>query len=230
VYTGDIIQNYIKIYYPFEDSIDDAYGTYNMTSNGTLSYNPTTKIIGDASLDFNGTDAYTTFPANNPWNGVTWVGWLYFTDLTDYRTVYDIGQNSNTYFLTHLFNGYIYAAVASNQSDPGGYATNVQGPAANINTWDHYAFTLNNSNLEIYQNGVLGATTTSQISLKDIAPNTGFFGKSFTTAYPLFQGYMDDVGLFNGVLNPNQINYIYVTQSATFSSLSSLTSTITGLA
>jgi len=230
---------YTFAYYPFESTTKDAYNVYNMTCNGDLTYDSTIKYIGDQSLSFNGTDAYTTFsdgfPNINTWQGMTWTGWLYLTDNTNYRTIYDIGKDDQTYFFTHLFNNQMYIAVASNQFGPGGYGANLAGPAINLNTWDHYTFILGHCNvnahaMKIYQNGVLSATTDVAIGISNISPTTGQFGKSFAIAYPTLQGYMDDVGIFNYDLNDNQISYIYNMQVANQTSLSSMISTITGLA
>ena len=238
-FNSSIQMPYTFAYYPFESTTKDAYNVYNMTCNGDLTYDSTIKYIGDQSLSFNGTDAYTTFsdgfPNINTWQGMTWTGWLYLTDNTNYRTIYDIGKDDQTYFFTHLFNNQMYIAVASNQFGPGGYGANLAGPAINLNTWDHYTFILGHCNvnahaMKIYQNGVLSATTDVAIGISNISPTTGQFGKSFAIAYPTLQGYMDDVGIFNYDLNDNQISYIYNMQVANQTSLSSMISTITGLA
>lgn len=238
-FNSSIQMPYTFAYYPFESTTKDAYNVYNMTSNGDLTYDSTIKYIGDLSLSFNGAGAYTTFsdgfPNISSWPGMTWAGWLYLTDNTNFRTIYDIGKDDQTYFLTHLFNNQMYVAVASNQLGPGGYGANLAGPAVNLNNWDHYAFTLghktsNGHSMRIYQNGSLAATTDVAIGISNISPTTGGFGKSFNLVYPTLQGYMDDVGMFNYDLNENQISYIYNMQVANQTSLSSMISTISGLA
>jgi hypothetical protein len=232
-FNSSITIPYTFAYYPFENSINDAYNVYNMNSNGSLAYNNVTYYIGTESLEFDGTTAYTSFnngfPNINYWPGFTWMGWVNLTDNTNFRTLFDIGQNTDTYLISHLFNNKMYLGIASNQFS-GGYATNVEGPDVNLNTWDHYVFTLGHGTMKMYRNGAYQVeAATSGLGISNLAPSTGYFGKSFA-AYPYLQGYLDDVGMFNWDLNQNQISYIYNTQASSQASLSSLISTVTGLA
>lgn len=237
-FVGPVNVPYNYAYYPFESTVTDSFGVFDLTANGDLTYESTIKYIGDYSLSLEGTTSYASasngFSNMALWQGFTWCSWLYMTDLTNFRTIFDLGIDSNTYVISHLFFDQIYFGVASNQDQPSGYATNLAGPVVSANTWEHYAFTLGASNapnnMKLYKNGELLAETTSFIGISNIAPNNGFFGKSFNPTYPYYQGYMDEVGMYNYDLNSNQILQIYSNQSTSLTSLSSLISTINGFA
>jgi hypothetical protein len=81
-----------------------------------------------------------------------------------------------------------------------------------LNSWQHIVFVANGKQLKVYSNGILQSDTDNknneEFSNTDkhfIIGNGGGYGK-----YYYFQGAIDDIKIYNRVLNNEEINALYV--------------------
>lgn len=192
----------------------DSVGTANGTAQGGAGY--ATGRFGQAvSLD--GVDDFiSTATAGNviiPATDYTLMAWVHWDGANGNRGYIAGGQNSG-------INGETFTmGKAADGSDrilflnllPNGGQGNsiVESPAASISTgtWHHVAYTVHSSNgTTLYLDGTPVGTNPTRTT--HTASTTVFnIGNNPQTGSPNpFDGRIDDVAVFSGVLNPSQIN------------------------
>lgn len=92
-----------------------------------------------------------------------------------------------------------------------GGASSFYGPTQIIpNTWYHVAFTIDNSSLKLYLNGVLeGSSSTSNAFNYMTGRKVYLGGSNDPIAYAPFTGSMDNVRFYNRVLTPTEVSQLY---------------------
>ncbi len=193
----------------------DSVGTANGTAQGGAGYAP--GRFGQAvSLD--GVDDFISTPtAGNvilPDTDYTLMAWVFWDGANGNRGYIAGGQNSGTSGETFTMGK---AADGSdrilflNLLPNGGQGNSItESPAASISTgaWHHVAYTVHSSNgTTLYLDGTPVGTNPTRTT--HTAATTVFnIGNNPQTGSPNpFDGRIDDVAVFSGVLNPSQINH-----------------------
>jgi len=97
-------------------------------------------------------------------------------------------------------------------------------------SWQHVSASWDNEILKVYVNGVLSQTGEGNLQggLLPTAPSTPLlFGKAFTSVIPIystqFQGSLDDIGIWNRALTPEEVQELYTLDACTFTIYDTLT-------
>ena len=84
-------------------------------------------------------------------------------------------------------------------------------PNSSINTWYHLAFVITTSYINIYVNGEFFDSQNGAMSFNNSNTKDLWFGRFYSYWYP-FNGKMDDIRIYNRVLNEAEIQELYQEQ------------------
>jgi hypothetical protein len=85
----------------------------------------------------------------------------------------------------------------------------VSGAVITLNEWQHFVVTMNETgNVVIYRNGLSVATGTGTKPADATRP-TGYFGKSNWATDEMYNGYMDDIRIYNYGFTADEANHLY---------------------
>lgn len=87
-----------------------------------------------------------------------------------------------------------------------------------LNTWYHVCFTMDNSVLTIYVNGVLESTSSTTLTFNYAPGKKIYLGATNEAAQPLlFSGLLDNVRFYNRILSAAEVNQLYVSDPSCLS-------------
>lgn len=87
-----------------------------------------------------------------------------------------------------------------------------------LNTWYHVCFTMDNSALHLYVNGVLESTSTTTLTFNYAPGKKIYLGGTNETAQPMpFSGLLDNVRFYNRILSAAEVNQLYVSDPSCLS-------------
>ena len=188
--------------YDFEDNLQDA--TPNMmdaAAFGRTNYVTTQHKSGQKALSFVGSN-YVQLPyelASSPELTVAmWVYWVRSGSSNTWQRIFDFGNGTDQYiFLTPDCGTGMRLAVKN-----GGQEQQVNCPTRLLNgLWKHVAVTFGSQKTTIYVDGEEVASSALTISPADVHPVMNFLGRSQFTSDPYFTGYIDNLQVFNYVLD-----------------------------
>lgn len=210
--SGDIVNNYLANY---------ASGTavYDASVNlATIS--TTTKIGGTGSLNFsnstNQSSLYNTilqwvrcpvlntsiYPINT--TGMTISMWINPSDVStsrDWSAAFMLGSAQSDYIIIGIQNGKLYIGMTGGDYN---YNTLTAG------TWIHVAWTISSSGVHVlYQNNVSSTPGTNGKLLQATHSYSMTLGANISNPYFYFNGYVDDVRIYNSVLTASQVAVLY---------------------
>jgi hypothetical protein len=215
----DIPRNGLIAYYPFTGDAKDASGNQ---LDGTLN-GPTAALdrFGKASsaFQFDGNDYISM---GNPSqlqivNDITLSAWVNcnYTEganiLSKYAVTNQSGTNQAGYYLNLQSTGNNTKYFGARVGYPGSGAAGLNfagGALFSGNEWVNFTFTITGSTAKWYKNGVEVFTATNQQPLTADALAAFEIGRQSTGAY-FFQGFIDDVLIYNRVLSPTEVAQVY---------------------
>jgi hypothetical protein len=196
--------------YNFEDSTQDN----SMNMNDCSIYSTpvyTTGKVGSKALSLNGTSSFVQLPytvANH--ESMTISVWTYWTGLTAWQRIFDFGNGDSQYMFLTARSATSKLRFATKdggdeqQLDASTYLTR--------NSWQHVAVTIAPSQVCLYVNGVLAASsTTMNIHPSEMNPIFNYIGRSQFASDPLFKGYIDDFRIYNYALTGDEVNALATT-------------------
>ena len=169
--------------------------------------------ISQSVLDFDGINDFVVVPgasayiANSPMSLSAWVyptnstaGWPDFDGIIGFRN-----DANADFYLLQLSSTSIEARFRNSS----GINYDIVYTGLNLNAWNHFVFTYNNSLLTLYHDGVSVMTlaASGSISSTTQALNIGYLPFSANPFY--FDGQLDDVALWNTSLNATQAADLY---------------------
>jgi Concanavalin A-like lectin/glucanases superfamily len=206
----------LKACYNFSGNANDGKGSNHGTVIGA---NLTTDRFGNtnSAYTFNGVNNFITIPANNIANPkYTYSAWVYTNNpIIPVQTILSVGNigadqvlaiyndagNVNSQYWT-IFS-YIY-----NSSLPIP-AVNVMSPTI-ANEWHHIVGTRTLNELKLYIDGVLvGTTPSTGVSPLYASPIQATIGARSRNDIQFFSGKIDDVKIYDGALNDEEVAYLY---------------------
>jgi len=179
----------------------------------------TSSKVDTYSLRFNGTNV--GYRAANPilTNSITMAGWFYQggEGTTPFDgTIMSMGSNNNNVLRLRFTND---VNVVRFEASVGGVFDFVvpSAPALSNGQWNFVAATLNatTSTMSVYLNGSSGTTTNIVNKLSNVPLVSSFVGNSYD-AGSYFNGYIDELAIWNVALTPQEISTIYGTQRSPF--------------
>ena len=206
------LQNGLVAYYPFCGNANDISGNGN---NGIVNGAALTSDrfgIQNKAYNFNGSSNYISIPnvAIQGGNNRSISFWIKTTSGT---MILSTGTNSDVNggdFNLRLENSFRFIGFMGGNYTQGGYDYYPTGNVVlNNNIWHNVTVTYNGSVLIFYVDGVFEKQTNISISTNG---QTNFIGKSNdwrpqNAAY--FNGNIDDVGFWNRILTPMEIQQLY---------------------
>ena len=218
--TNYLPSNGLVGWWPFNGNANDESGNaYNGTVNGAAL---TTDRLGatNSAYSFNGNSAFIQTPTSavNFPSGFTISVWAKV-----------LGANTNTncsfgcaeFLVTKGDDGQSGRISIQYSQDTGGetfagvtdYSLAVnsltQYPFPQPN-WHHVVYTFDNTNYKIYLDGLLMNTIASTTAIPNLASDIVFGKMPNNTSYPYyFNGYLDDIGIWNHALTPGEITNLY---------------------
>jgi len=197
-----------KIYDKRKYSPHDLDGALNFTAPGGFVIDG--GRFGKGGLLFEGDDDYVDCGNNSSLDLVDEGSvelWLYARSFTGGRGIISKGpygsgspQYSN-YYVEFNGNGFLYWSLG-NQTTTNVVVTS-QG-AIVLNEWSHVVFLFDSNNLKVYVNGVETGSTARTITPVAVSGSLRI-GK----AYLNFDGYIDEVTIYNQALTAEEINQHY---------------------
>lgn len=186
-----------------DSSGKDMHGTLT----GGLSFN-NDSVSGQvgAALDFDGNDDYIDLPNgfNDFVKGCTISLWVYPTAVQDWARFIDLGNGSSS--------DNIWFGRRSNSNDlafecwSGGSSNGLvsAADAITLNEWQMFTVTVDQSgNVRLFKNGQLIQTGTSAPS--SVIRTNNYIGRSNWSADDYYQGYMDDIRIYNYNLSDAEV-------------------------
>ena len=169
--------------------------------------------IGQA-LNFDGSNDFVTIPdasSLKPVTTISYSAWVYPRAIGSAQSIFEKG-NTNTagYALVITSGGKFCPAIKTTSGHMQGSSnTNVQ-----LNTWQHIAATYDGTTLTFYLNGVKDTLITAGCGILnntgDITHDTSALTFGMRTGATLpFDGLIDDVRIYNRVLNADEVKALY---------------------
>jgi uncharacterized protein (TIGR02145 family) len=216
----------------FNGNAQDGSGNGNHgTVNGATL---TMDRFGDSAkaYNFNGSSNYIEVLDNNTLdliNQFTIGAWV---NIPDYSVAYapdpvrvfiskprpQMGTGYMLSSITIPTNSKKYSIGLNNQTFNTGASSN---DSITLNTWNYITATYDGTTCRLFRNNVLIASNTFSLSLLN-SFNSLFFGKEFVAnniTARWFKGKLDDIGIWNRALTPQEITNLYNSQLPTQSSL-----------
>jgi len=174
--------------------IIDSTAKNNLTTFGGATINTTISKFGSASMTFNGTTDYLTYPYTAQLSlleaDFTIEAWVYITSASTQSTLITFGSETT--------NRFVVAVNTARQliADIFGTATNTfTGATVTLNSWTHVAVVRSGSTITGYLNGSSVGSATSSATLGN---STGgvTVGRGNSSEY--FIGYIDDMRVTKG--------------------------------
>ncbi len=173
---------------------------------------------GNAAMSFTGSSiSYIQLPNSaliQPTNAITFATWIKLGALTTNQYVVFTKNNSTSNFeayamaIANTGSGYKFRVHKGDGSGTTTYTDAVT--SLSVNTWYHAAFTMDNSAIKVYVNGVLENTIAVSYGFNYQSGKNVILGGSNESTFnlPLF-GNLDNVKFYNRVLSSTEIAALY---------------------
>lgn len=190
-------------------------GNHATAVNGNLVNNNIFQS-GNSSA-YNGSNQYVNLGTDNTdyTNGLTISTWAYPTASGSYARFFDCGNgqaNNNFVFYRQGTTDAIGAEIWNGAT--GGQVNSATGVIVN-NTWQHIVATFSKTGtINLYKNGSLIKTGTSQAIPANLARTNCWIGRSNWAADAYYAGNMDQFLMYNRVLSSDEVSQIYNSQQS----------------
>src|SRR5439155_3205689 len=168
-------------------------------------------ISGDTAATFPGSGPAIVVPASavlDLVNAVSVEAWVRPTAAGQNGGIFEKTLNGwvNSQYMVLLESGVAKFRV---RTAAGNQLLWVDGPTLPLNSWSHLVGTFDGSALRIYVNGALFATNAAVTGPLNGGSGPSFLGRLGQSLYP-FQGSIDEVAVFSGVLSPERVRAHYL--------------------
>jgi hypothetical protein len=204
-----ITQPYIQL--PFENSYTDIIGNSTITTSGSGSVAYVTGIVGstainlantsgsNASICLRGTLAVASLP------NFTITGWFNLQSYGGWPTIIAI---NNEALVLYIDNGShkLYATIPTGGGTSGQFAGG-SGSAVSLNTWYFFSVVFQTNGLcSVYLNNTLTGSYTNSGGFGTSTGNSYSVGSYVSNTSQAFNGYIDDIRIYNYALTTGQLN------------------------
>lgn len=221
VYFSQSLTTSLNACYALDGNANDAISSLNGTLSSVTS---TVNRFGNtnSAYSFNGTaSSYIQLPNNallKPTNAISFSAWIKPETLPSAIGSYILYTKNAASSNFEAYALVIYNAGAAGhkfrvaKGDGMGSVSFVDGTTSLVtNTWYHVAFTMDNSQLKIYINGVLENTTVTSYSFNYDPTRYVYFGGTNETYNLPYNGALDNARFYNRILSASEISQLYLT-------------------
>jgi gliding motility-associated-like protein len=216
------LQQGLLAYYPFTGNANDSSGNgkHGTVSNASLAADRCGKA--NSAYSFNGTNAYIEIPTSTLqtqyYSYSMWINADVIPGSGLYTYPFAIGvsgSGQNIALTNNSMNG--WSAGASNSGSPS-LSLLAKGCQPTTNKWYHVVLIRDTNKIKLYINGSLNvhdpgysgssATTGGNSPTYGTSPRAFFGSRDLTSGY-YFKGLVDDVRIYNRVINAFEIDSLY---------------------
>lgn len=200
---------------------DDTENDYVGEANGTLMGDA---YISNGSLFTDLPNSWMEMPADiiaiNTYNEVTIEAWFVPSDSLniDFTMIAYFGNTVGTFGTDYFFfaaaredNVSRTAISCGNQSTPWSAESGANGPELDDGALHHMVSTLSDTNITLYIDGVLKASTPlgTNNSIAGISPTFAYLAKGGYTSDPIWLGEILEFNIYNKALDSNEVLFLY---------------------
>jgi hypothetical protein len=199
--------NGLVAWYPFQGNGNDASGMGNNATNNGATFVADRFGVAKSAGNFNGSTSFMSVAA--PSFTLSYTGAFSYSVWIKKQTqplagiVLMTGSGASGNFISIIQGG-------TNQV----FGTTMQGSSwtylncpHTLNTWDHYVGTYNAGTMNWYKNGVLQSSGTSPYTAAASLNLPLYIGKGIAAGN--FLGAIDDIGIWDRALTPNEVTILY---------------------
>jgi len=188
------------LYDVWTDNSNDGTFTNGVTGNWTASGKYGGAWTGDGVDDYVncGNDASLIITGNSNRSGEAWIK---LNSYTNYNTIFSYGVTTSSHMIqlhTLPWTGKLSLALYANDHN-----SNTVIP---LNTWTHIAYNLYGTTTELYVNGDLVSIKTNHTAINTLSSNFFIGTRTYPTGTMYFNGYIDEVRIYNRALSNDEIN------------------------
>ncbi len=224
--------NNLLLWYKFDSNtvsgttVIDYTRNYNGTLQNNATISTTTKTKGTASLYLQNTNTqHVSIPTFTVSSSLSFSFWINPAIANNNNCIFDsadaVGpyENNIVIYLNSNKLGFSYNVNRYNERNDWYYSHDLTDIP--INTWTHvviasYPTASNKNTINIYKNNVLITTKTItpgdanfSAAILPWARESNFIGKTNTSGYNTYSGYIDDFRIYNEVLTEDKIDTLY---------------------
>jgi hypothetical protein len=223
--------NNLLLWYKFDSNtvsgttVTDYTRNYNGTLQNNATISTTTKTKGTASLYLQNTNTqHVSIPTFTVSSSLSFSFWINPAIANNNNCIFDsadaVGpyENNIVIYLNSNKLGFGYNVNNYNVRNDWYIASGL--PAISINIWTHIVITAYNSGsntiIKVYKNNILTTTNTKtpvnanySAAIPNIQRESNFIGKTNTSGYNTYSGYIDDFRIYNEVLTEDKIDTLY---------------------
>tara|TARA_Y100001963_G_C6773081_1_gene445919 strand:- start:540 stop:2552 length:2013 start_codon:yes stop_codon:yes gene_type:complete len=173
-------------------------------------------VSNTKSIAFDGSDYIQLGDLDVVTDNFTMCGWAKPTDASDWQVIMSKYDDNNTYIADRVFRIFLdgsicKCALVNNAGSGASLASSTTTTTLSDNTWFHFAFTNDGSNLKGYINGVLEDTDSTTGGTLNASNQDFLIGAQHdnTTISHYFAGNIDEIGIWNSALTAAEIKAIY---------------------
>lgn len=203
----------------FDADFTDSVGGLNGTASNNAVIVTTGAKFGAGALSLDGNDAVDIGNVTLPASNFTWSAWIYTANTNQSAGYIMSNQDAANYGAV--------IRVAYNQFflRINGYSGSTDYTATNgsyyANTWTHVALSIDGANgMTFYVNGILvdsNAAVVKYLNNTTVSARKFAIGSSFdASGLNGFDGLIDDVAIFNGVLSSNELSNVIAAGAVNF--------------
>ena len=189
--------------FPFSGNVSDEKSNNTATLSGPLLTENRFGSINKA-YQFNGTSDYIDFTTNNlRKREYTFSAWVLLSSIPTYdRTILSIGsiQNNTYQEIAASAQGWKFTSYGTS-----GRVSCVTTNFFTANQWVHITAVRSYQSLKIYVNGLLSVVTNNLSEIPFKSTDLGRIGSNVSNANSFFNGKIDDVRLYKGALNEDEV-------------------------
>ena len=197
--------------FPFSGNANDGKGLNNGTLTGNVSL--TTDRFGNANsaYSFDGTGDYIQVPSNqllnNEYSYSAWINSSSFENVNYVFSITDLyASGLNALGLVSYQNSFSVISKSSSFTTPITF---------NLGQWNHLTVTRSLTSLKLYLNGSL-LSSINIIETNPFVNNSSVTIGALASGYGSFNGKIDDVQIYKGVLSAGQIQALYNNNSGCY--------------
>ena len=224
--------NNLLLWYTFDSNtisgttVIDNMGNYNGTLTNGATTSTTTVIKGTASLYLQNTNTqHVSIPTFTVSSSLSFSFWINPANAYNNICIFDsanaIAPNANNIVIYLYLNKLGFSYNVNNNERNDWYTLNNITDIITTNTWTHvviasYPTASNTNTIKIYINNVLITTNVItpfnanySAAILPWARESNFIGRTNTSGYNTYTGYIDDFRIYNEVLTEDKIDILY---------------------
>ncbi|HNQ13175.1 MAG TPA: hypothetical protein PKH65_07145 [Bacteroidia bacterium] len=200
----------LQAWYSYNGNVNDLSGNGNTPVNTGVTFGPDRFNTPNSSSVYNGSSSVLTLAAPSftfaETGSFSYSVWMKKQSTPSTAVLMMSGVNTAGYFIS----------IMQGNNSQNNFGVNIQQSSwtwatcpNTLNVWEHYVGTYNAGLMKLYKNGTLITTSSYNLSGAIAANLPFYFGRGLPGATNYFSGSLDDIGIWNRELTPNEVMNLY---------------------